>query len=51
MFPPQSDFSQSKKIAYDILPENRFEIVFEETYDQKQISVAEDKVISIYLYS
>jgi hypothetical protein len=47
LFPPVPEFSLCKKTTYDILPENKFELVFEESVDSKQINAKADTVMSI----
>jgi hypothetical protein len=49
LFPPVPEFSLCKKTTYDILPENKFELVFEESVDSKQINAQADTVMSIVL--
>ena len=46
MFPPPADFACNKKSTGDVLPENKFELVFEEEIDSKQLKPSEDEVIS-----
>jgi len=45
IFSPPLDYGTNKKTIHDFFGENRYELVFEEGIDSKQICAAEDKVI------
>jgi len=49
LFPPPADFGLHKKTTVDILPENKFELIFESEIDKKQLMPSEDEVISIWI--
>ena len=48
LFPPPAEFGLHKKTV-DVLPENKFELIFESEIDKKQLMPPEDEVISIYI--
>jgi hypothetical protein len=46
IFPPPIEFATHKKTTGDMLPENKFELIFEEEIDSKQLKPSDDEVIS-----
>ena len=51
IFPPPLDFYASKKFIGELLPENRFELIFDEMIDSKTVGHGCGQVLSNIIIS